>query len=200
MQEIIYDNFEWSSKDNNKFNETKFENKRLFRKPTDAREIYTDGGSRMITCENGKQIRIGAWAFYDTVIDLVTGDFYESGTNNQMELTAVIEALKHLDSIGFPKDSWVIINLDSEYVRMGILFWVKKWILNDWSRVNKNGEKEEIKNRDLWETLYSLSKERKIYWNHVSGHSGNEGNDKVDIECTTIILEKEKEIKENNRG
>ena len=104
-----------------------------------------------------------------------------------MELLANIRALEYLDEIGYPKDNWVTIRLDSEYVRLGIIFWVKKWITQNWVRITKDGSSEEVKNKDLWKRLYELVQNRKIYWEHVSGHSGEEGNEKVDIKCGSCM-------------
>ena len=51
----------------------------------------------------------------------------------------------------------------------------------------KDGSSEEVKNKDLWKRLYELVQNRKIYWEHVSGHSGEEGNEKVDIKCGSCM-------------
>ena len=62
--------------------------------------------------------------------------------------------------------------------------------------VNKVVEKlEEVKNKDLWKRLYELVQNRKIYWEHVSGHSGEEGNEKVDIKCGSCMDDYMKEHK-----
>ena len=187
MDEIKYEEFEWNPKDNEKFIPEKKVKKVTFEPPKESRIIYTDGGSRIIKLENGNKFYFGAWAFYDSETDELKGKSEEKATNNQMELLANIRALEYLDEIGYPKDNWVTIRLDSEYVRLGIIFWVKKWITQNWVRITKDGSSEEVKNKDLWKRLYELVQNRKIYWEHVSGHSGEEGNEKVDIKCGSCM-------------
>ena len=88
--------------------------------------IYTDGG-----CSGNPGP--GGWAF------VVNGDRdiveYRSGgeketTNNKMELTAVINALKYAKSIG---EIDVTILTDSQYVKNGITEWIILWKRNGWN-------------------------------------------------------------------
>ena len=196
MEEVKYDNgFKWDPEDNSKFDTgervSNYNNntRKIFKVPENSRIIYVDGGAKVVFKGTGKQMSIGSWSFYDVVTDQLTGEYCENATNNQMELMAAIKALEYLNTCGYPKESWVSIKLDSEYVRLGIIFWVKKWYANNWKRVSRDGKVEEIKNLDLWKRLYNLSSERRIHWEHVKGHSGNEGNEKVDINCTLLIDE-----------
>lgn len=187
MDEVIYEDFKWDPKDNEKYrnsssNKTSTFKKATFTPPKDSRVIYTDGGSRILNLDSGK-FYLGAWAFYDTETNTIKAKAEEKATNNQMELLACIRALEYLNENGYPKDSWVTIKLDSDYVRLGMLFWIKKWISQNWIRIDKEGNQGEIKNVDLWKRLNELSQDRKIYWEHVDGHSGEEGNERVDIEC-----------------
>mgnify|MGYP002516541801 CR=1 FL=1 len=187
MNEVTFTEFKWNPSDNEKFQSDKpsnsFQKLKKFEPPEESRVIYTDGGSRILTLDDGKKFYLGAWAFYDQETGDLIGRAEEKATNNQMELLANIRALEHLDEIGYPKDKWVTIRLDSDYVRLGMLFWIKKWILQNWVRITKEGSSEPVKNEDLWKRLNELTQGRKIYWEHVSGHSGEEGNEKVDIEC-----------------
>jgi len=159
-------------------------------KPTEPsiKVIYTDGGSRALNLTSGKHL-VGAWSFYDETSNEIRGKAEDNATNNQMELMAVLSALEYLNELGVAKDQWVTIKLDSDYVRYGILFWIKKWIANGWRRQNKDGQLEEVKNRDLWEKIHDLSTARKVYWEHVPAHSGFEGNEKVDTKCGQLIQE-----------
>ena len=177
-----------------KSKENSYDNGRKnFRKPFTPNEpsvktIFTDGGSKAYNLPEGKHW-VGAWAFYDEDTKEIFGDAADNATNNQMELTAVLETLKYLDRLGIGKENWVTIKLDSDYVRFGILFWIKKWIKNGWKRINRDGSVEEVKNRDLWEQIYDLASSRKIFWVHVPGHSGVEGNEVVDSKCGQLIRE-----------
>lgn len=189
MDEVTYENFKWDPKDNEKYRNPDSQKGSVYKKatftpPEDSRVIYTDGGSRILNLDSGK-FYLGAWAFYDPETGECKAQAEEKSTNNQMELLACIRALEYLDELGYPKDSWVTIKLDSDYVRLGMIFWVKKWVSQNWVRIDKEGNSSEIKNVDLWKRLNELSQNRKIYWEHVDGHSGEEGNERVDIECGT---------------
>ncbi len=93
-------------------------------------------------------------------------------TNNIMELTAVIEGLKLLK---FPCE--VDLYSDSAYVinsfKQG---WIYNWIKNNWQTSNK----EPVKNKEIWQQLYSLTKTHKVNFIKVKGHSDNEYNNRCD--------------------
>ena len=95
-------------------------------------------------------------------------------TNNRMELTAVIEALKALKR---PCD--VLLYLDSEYVRKGITEWLPGWKARGW----KTAAKQPVKNVDLWQALDALvqSGGHRIDWRWVKGHAGDPGNERADM-------------------
>jgi len=93
-------------------------------------------------------------------------------TNNRMELTAVIEALKAL------KTHCVIsLYTDSKYVMDGVNQWLPNWKKNNWRTTNK---KSEVKNIDLWQQLDELLIRHEILWNWVKGHNGHPENERVD--------------------
>lgn len=92
-------------------------------------------------------------------------------TNNQMELMAVIEALKTLKT-----KCKVEIFTDSQYVKNGITEWIHNWVRKSW-RKNNN---EPVKNVDLWQKLYKEAQKHDIIWHWVRGHSGNKGNEIAD--------------------
>ena len=93
-------------------------------------------------------------------------------TNNRMELTAVIEALKALK-----KPCKVILYTDSRYVMDGVTKWLPNWQINGWRTANK---KTPVKNIDLWQILESLLKNHQIKWVWVKGHNGHLENERVD--------------------
>lgn len=92
-------------------------------------------------------------------------------TNNQMELQALIEALRSVQP-----GTRVEIVTDSEYVTKGITSWMKGWIRNGW----KTASKQPVKNQEYWEELNELLKARpyKISW--VKGHAGHAENERCD--------------------
>lgn len=187
-----FDEFKWTPDDNQKYSNNEVTNNyrsphREFR-PTEesVKTLYTDGGSRILNTPDGKRY-VGAWSFYDTETKELFGKAEDNATNNQMELLACIRAIEYLNDNGVPKDKRVTIRLDSKYVQHGILFWSKNWVKNNWMKIDKDGNMEPVKNVELWKTLYELNAERKIYWIHVPGHSGDEGNEKVDINCGVLM-------------
>lgn len=93
-------------------------------------------------------------------------------TNNIMEITAVIEALKLLK-----KPCVVNIYSDSAYVVNAFTNgWIYNWIKNNW----RTSSKEPVKNKELWQELYSLTKIHKITFIKVKGHSDNQFNNRCD--------------------
>lgn len=93
-------------------------------------------------------------------------------TNNIMELTAVIEALKTLK-----RPCKVNLYSDSAYV---INAFVQKWIYG-WLKKNwKTASNEPVKNQELWKELYSLTKIHDVTFNKVKGHSDNKFNNRCD--------------------
>lgn len=92
-------------------------------------------------------------------------------TNNRMELMAAIKALESLSD-----NSEVILTTDSEYVRKGITLWLNNWKKKNW----KTSNNKPVKNQDLWQLLDVLSKQHKIKWKWVKGHSGHRENDIAD--------------------
>ncbi len=92
-------------------------------------------------------------------------------TNNQMELQALIEALKNV-----PSGTSVQIETDSEYLSKGITQWLRGWIRNGW----KTAAKQPVKNQEQWQQLHALLQERphKVSW--VRGHAGHPENERCD--------------------
>ena len=92
-------------------------------------------------------------------------------TNNRMELTAAIEALKALN-----KPSRVDVYTDSTYVRDGITKWLARWQVRGW----RTAAKKPVKNQDLWMELADLAERHDVSWHWVKGHAGHPGNERAD--------------------
>ena len=93
-------------------------------------------------------------------------------TNNVMELTAVIEALKLLKfkcKVSLYSDSAYVVNAFNQK-------WIYGWMKNGW----KNASKEPVKNKELWQELYDLTKTHEVTFIKVKGHSDNEYNNRCD--------------------
>jgi len=130
-------------------------------------EIYTDG-SCLTNPGNG------GWAAIinkDGNIKKISGS-EKNSTNNRMELLAPINALREMND-----SSEITIYTDSQYVKLGITEWIKKWIRNNW----QTSKKEDVKNKDLWVELYNLDKSLDVKWNWVKAHAGNPMNEEVDL-------------------
>lgn len=92
-------------------------------------------------------------------------------TNNRMELTATIQALKTLK-----RHCTAELTTDSRYVQDGIKTWVKKWKHNGW----KTSKKEPVKNADLWQQLDTLAAQHQVTWHWIKAHNGHRENELAD--------------------
>ena len=92
-------------------------------------------------------------------------------TNNRMELTAAIEALKALK-----EPCEVSLTTDSTYVKDGITQWLVNWKKNGW----KTAARKPVKNQDLWQQLDDQASRHRIEWRWVKGHSGHPENERAD--------------------
>ena len=129
--------------------------------------IYTDGacsgnpgpggwGAILMYKENKKEISGGK----------------KDTTNNLMELTAVIEGLKLLRypcEVDLYSDSAYVVNAFAQG-------WIYNWAKNNW----KTAGKEPVKNKEIWQELYALTKTHKVNFIKVKGHSDNEYNNRCD--------------------
>ena len=134
--------------------------------------IYTDGA-----CSGNPGP--GGWAavlIYKDIKKEISGGKKQT-TNNEMEMTAVYQALKLLK-----KPCEVMLYSDSAYVVNTFdKGWIYNWAKNDWQKKNiKTKEFEPIKNKELWQEIYSLCKIHNVTFNKVKGHSNVELNNRCD--------------------
>ncbi len=92
-------------------------------------------------------------------------------TNNRMELTAAIEALRALK-----RPCHVELHTDSQYVRQGIGQWLPLWKERGWRTLSKSA----VKNEDLWRRLDEARLSHEVDWRWVKGHAGHELNERAD--------------------
>lgn len=105
-------------------------------------------------------------------------------TNNRMELTAVIEALKLLK-----EPCEVTLWTDSKYVADGLgKGWAAGWKKNGW----KKSDKKPALNPDLWDELLSLNDKHTITIQWIKGHASHPENEKCD---RMAVAESQKFIK-----
>ena len=131
-----------------------------------AVEIFTDGACSRNPGPGGW----GAILRYGDREKEISG-FRNNTTNNQMEMTAVIEALKMLK-----EPCSITIHTDSQYLKNGITLWIHNWKRNGW----RTSDKLPVKNRELWEALDALSQKHTIKWQWVRGHAGHPENERCD--------------------
>jgi ribonuclease HI len=135
--------------------------------------IYTDGACRGNPGPGGWGALLIAGG---TTKELLGAE--PNTTNNRMELTAAIEALRALR-----RPVKVKLYTDSKYVCTGFQEWLPQWKLRGW----KTADRKPVKNVDLWQALDAAAAPHSIEWLWVRGHSGNAGNDKVDALANTAI-------------
>jgi|TARA_A100001391_G_scaffold168917_1_gene129642 ribonuclease HI len=112
----------------------------------------------------------GAVLEYNGTVKELKGGMAQT-TNNQMELTAAIEALNALK-----RPCAVEIHTDSQYVKNGIGGWLHGWKRNGW----KTAAKKPVKNVELWQALDAATKRHTITWHWVKGHAGHDLNERAD--------------------
>lgn len=129
--------------------------------------IFTDGACRGNPGPGGwaALIRYGQHEKKHTGAETMT-------TNNRMELTAAIEALKLLR-----ESCEVELYTDSQYLQKGITQWLTAWKKRQWKTANKMP----VKNADLWMALEKETLRHKIHWYWVKGHNGHVENELVDV-------------------
>ena len=136
--------------------------------------IYTDGACSGNPGPGGW----GAILMYKDNKKEISGGKKET-TNNVMERTAVIEGLKLLK---YPCE--VDLYSDSAYVvNAFVQGWIYNWAKNNW----KTAGKEPVKNKEIWQELYALTKTHKVNFIKVKGHSDNEYNNRCDDLSRTAI-------------
>ena len=139
-------------------------------------KIFTDGA-----CSGNPGI--GGWGVVILINDK-NPIFLKGGeiltTNNRMELTAAIKALKY-----FKESQLITLITDSKYVKDGIESWIANWKKNGWRTTSK----KPVKNKELWVELDSQIVKHNITWNWVKGHAGDRYNEKADFLARRFIEE-----------
>lgn len=130
--------------------------------------IYTDGGYRFKT-------QIGAWGYI--IINtknnkaIARAKAYRDTTNNRMELSAVLEALKILSN----SQQGTVIS-DSKYTINCCESWLPSWKSAGWTKRTPGP----LKNIDILKDLDRELQKHSLVFKWIKGHSGNYGNEFVD--------------------
>jgi ribonuclease HI len=132
--------------------------------------VYTDGGC-IGNPGPGAYAAILRYGAHEK--ELVGG--YRQTTNNRMEMRAAIAALEALTH-----PCRVELYTDSAYLRNGITKWVFGWQRNGW----RTGNKEPVKNQDLWQRLLTAINRHQhmggVEWHWTKGHAGDPANERAD--------------------
>jgi ribonuclease HI len=129
--------------------------------------VYTDGACHPNPGRGGW----GAVILLDRRVQRELSGGEEVTTNNRMEMTAALEALRAL-----PAGSLIDLHTDSKYLRDGITKWVAAWRKRNW----RTQEGEAVKNQDLWVALDAAMVRHDVHWHWVKGHAGDQYNERAD--------------------
>ena len=129
--------------------------------------VFTDGSSRGNPGPGGWGAVVADRARVKEI-----GGYSTHTTNNKMELTAAIEAIKMIR-----KKAEITIHTDSRYVINGITKWVSGWEKKGWQTLGKT----EVQNKELWKALMDVVATHTVVWKHVKGHSGISLNERADV-------------------
>ena len=141
--------------------------------PAPAKTAAREGAVRRTVAVDGSALRNGfggpaAWCVYEDDGSWVAGGWPQA-TNNQAELTAVLEALRHT------RGSLVVVT-DSQYAIDSATRFVRGWQRNGWRL--RNGDP--VKNREIIEAIVGELASRDVRLLHVRGHSGHQLNEAAD--------------------
>jgi len=139
----------------------------------DEVEAFTDGACRGNPGPGGWGVLLRARGHERTLSGAETAT-----TNNRMELTAAIEALRALK-----RPCRVQLTTDSQYVRQGITEWLPNWKRRGW----KTADRKPVKNVDLWQALEEATERHEVAWHWVRGHSGHPENEQADALANAAI-------------
>ncbi|MEX2501218.1 MAG: ribonuclease HI [Trueperaceae bacterium] len=129
--------------------------------------IWTDGSCDTTSGDGG-------WGYLMRWRDHERTDaaYEPNTTNNRMELTAAVEALRALR-----EPCRVRLVTDSQYLKKAFTDgWLDTWQRNGW----RTAARAPVKNRDLWEELLKLTERHDVEWAWTRGHAGHEENETVD--------------------
>jgi len=102
-----------------------------------------------------------------TQVEMFGGE--SATTNNRMEMTAALEALKATTGP-------IRLHTDSQYLKNGITEWIKGWKRNGW----RTADRKPVKNQDLWTALDGAVAGRTVEWRWIRGHVGHPENERAD--------------------
>lgn len=134
--------------------------------------VTTDGACRGNPGPGGWGARLHSFEGSDLRATKELSGALPRATNNEMELTAAIEALRWLKNQAIP----VTLVSDSQYVIKGMTEWMDGWRAKGW----RKSDGKPVMNRKLWEDLIAAVGDREVTWQWVKGHAGHPDNERAD--------------------
>lgn len=130
-------------------------------------DLYTDGA-----CSGNPGIGGYCSILIFNGVEKIISGYETETTNNRMEMLAVIKGLQAL------KESCVVnVYSDSQYVVDAFnQKWINSWVANGW----RTAGNKEVKNVELWQTLFELVNSHNVNFIKVKGHADNEYNNRCD--------------------
>ena len=148
-------------------------------------QVYTDGSCLKNPYGPGGYAAIIQYTSEERQYEMRLSGGVPESTNNRMELTAVIEALKRCAGMENP----IIVHTDSKYIADAFeKGWIKNWVRLNWDRGDRGGT---VKNADLWKELLAVIGNKQIKFLWVKGHAGNPLNE----QCDRMAVEAAKTLK-----
>jgi ribonuclease HI len=147
--------------------DTSSTDRHVSKKPSGSEiQVYVDGACKLNPGPGGYAyiIREGEKSFSSSGAEART-------TNNRMEMTALIEAMKQIRP---PRR--IRVFTDSQYLKNGMTRWIFTWQKNNWMNANRTL----VKNKDLWVKLLALCEPHTMNWEWIRGHSGHPENERCD--------------------
>lgn len=148
--------------------------------------VFTDGA-----CSGNPGI--GNWGFVavdsetDGVIAAKVGDQKQLTTNNEMELTAILIALKEY-GVNQDEFQYPVVYTDSNYAYKTLTEWYHSWKRNGWKRP-KNQSVANLELIQEYDALWESGKRIELHW--VRGHNGNRWNEIADKLATGKLTPEE---------
>jgi len=143
--------------------------------------IYTDGsydriaevgGIAFVILDKGKEIAISC-------------EWVLKSTSPRVEVQAVFEALKYVDTNKFKPESILIIT-DSDYVKNSINKYIHNWPKRKWT----TSDETPVKHQDLWKPILDYTKKYNVTAKWVKAHNGNKYNEMVNELALKIMRDK----------
>ena len=153
-------------------------------------DIYTDGSFNPETKSGGYSYILVYEDKDGTVYEKDGSGSYRNSSNNRMEITAIIYALKELNykcSVTIHSDSRFICNMFTEH------------IIDKWKDCNYRRNGRRLKNEQLWKNLLIEVAKHDVSFKWIKAHDGNEYNERCDLLAKQAVRELDEKLCVNRK-